>query len=142
MRNESRYAVIVGCGRLGAFLASSLSEQGFSVVVIDRDGDCFAELSAGFSGFTIEGDAGEFLTLQRAKVDRARIFVAATGSDSVNLMSAQIARVRYAVPYVASRIYDRDLEDFCRSLDVFPMRAVAIEAESFLHTIEQRGNHR
>lgn len=142
MRNKNSYAIIVGCGRLGTFLAGSLSERGYSVVVIDRDADSFGELPVSFSGFTIEGNAGEFATLQRAKVATAQIFAAVTGSDSVNLMTAQIARALYQVPHVASRIYDRELEEFCRHLDVIPVPSVTIEAESFLDILGHSGERR
>ena len=37
MSNKNSYAIIVGCGRLGTFLARSLSERGDSVGVIGRD---------------------------------------------------------------------------------------------------------
>lgn len=142
MKNESSYAIIVGCGRLGSFLAGSLSEHGYSVVVIDRDADRFAELPVSFSGFTIEGNAGEFATLERAKVATSQIFAAVTGSDSVNLMTSQIARALYQVPRVASRIYDRELEEFCRHLDIIPVPAVTIEAASFLEILSGDGGSR
>ena len=54
---QSQYIVVVGCGRLGSILASRLSGQGHSVVVIDWDESTFNSLSIEFSGFPIVGDA-------------------------------------------------------------------------------------
>jgi trk system potassium uptake protein TrkA len=140
VRRENPYVVIVGCGKLGAFLAEAFSEDGCSVVVIDREGSRFAELSSAFSGFTIEGSAVELPTLEQAKTDQADVFVAATGSESVNLMTSQIARVRYKVPKIASRIYSQQLEEFCRGKGIIPIPAVSVEAASFLKILGRRGH--
>ena len=42
----SQYIVVVGCGRLGSILASRLSSQGNSVVVIDPHESSFNDLSS------------------------------------------------------------------------------------------------
>ena len=39
--SESLYVILVGCGRVGAHLATVLSEEGHAVVVIDSDADSF-----------------------------------------------------------------------------------------------------
>ncbi len=61
---QSQYIVVVGCGRLGSILASRLSGQGHSVVVIDWDESTFNSLSIEFSGFPIVGDAAELAVLR------------------------------------------------------------------------------
>jgi len=135
IRAHGVYAVVVGCGRLGLYLASALSESGCSVVVIDIDGSRFRELGAGFSGFTIEGDAVELATLEQSKPEKADIFIAATGSDSVNLMASQIARSIYRVKKVATRIYDPALEPLCRRADLLPISTVTSAAGSVLQAL-------
>ncbi|MFH1091950.1 MAG: NAD-binding protein, partial [Pseudomonadota bacterium] len=45
---NSRYIVIVGCGRLGSYLANRLSREGHSVVVIDPNDSTFDDLSPDF----------------------------------------------------------------------------------------------
>lgn len=135
MQSRGKYAVIVGCGKLGAYLAGALSECGCSVVVIDCDIGRFAELSTGFSGFTLEGDAIEFATMEQAKIGQAGLFFAMTGSDSVNLMTSQIARKYYNVAKVATRIYDPELEGFCRHMGLIPILPVTVTAEALLHTL-------
>jgi len=129
------YAVVVGCGRLGLYLAGALSEGGCSVVVVDIDSSRFLDLGAGFSGFTIEGDAIELATLEQSKTGKADIFIAATGSDSVNLMVSQIARTIYGVKKVATRIYDPALEPQCRRADLLPISTVTTAAVSVLRAL-------
>ena len=49
--------VIMGCGRVGATLARSLSERGYDVAVIDMDPTSFRRLGTGFEGRTVTGFA-------------------------------------------------------------------------------------
>ena len=54
---RNKYIIIIGCGRLGYFLANRLSRDGNSVVVIDANTNAFDALAADqFSGFRINGD--------------------------------------------------------------------------------------
>jgi len=135
MKLRGKYAVIVGCGKLGAYLAGALSESGCSVIVIDRDSERFAELSTGFSGFAIEGDAIELATMEQAKTGQADLFLATTGSESVNLMTSQIARKYYNVAKVATRIYYPELEGFCLRLGLIPILPVTTTAGTLLHKL-------
>lgn len=77
MKN-SRYIVIVGCGRLGAHLANQLSREGHAVVAIDTNEDAFNDLSPDFSGFRVHGDAIRMTVLKEAKLDRADVLIATT----------------------------------------------------------------
>ena len=88
----SQYIVVVGCGRLGSILASRLSSQGNSVVVIDPYESSFNNLSSDFSGFQITGDASEIEVLRSAKVDAIIIgaedfVVSFTGYDTNETVS-------------------------------------------------------
>ena len=49
------HIIIIGCGRVGARLASLLSSSGHSVVVIDKNPEAFERLEPSFKGKTIEG---------------------------------------------------------------------------------------
>ena len=65
------YAIVIGCGRAGAEVASRMCEQGHSVVVIDRDRAAFRRLSDGFSGTTLLGQAIDEDCLISAGIERA-----------------------------------------------------------------------
>ena len=112
--------VIVGCGRLGSYLANTLSLQGSGVVVIDRRAAAFGNLSPVFSGFSIEGDATEFSTLKSAKVEKADFLVAVTEDDNVNILAAQISKEVFRVPRVLARVFDMRREAFlaAKGIDV------------------------
>jgi trk/ktr system potassium uptake protein len=132
------YIIIVGCGRLGSFLANRLSNEGHSVVVIDIDSNAFNMLTADrFSGFTIEGDATELGVLKQAKIDKADVVIGATHDENVNIMVAQIARNTFNVPKVLVRILDPNKESFCRCVGIKCVCTTSIAAEKMIGALEE-----
>jgi trk system potassium uptake protein TrkA len=98
--------VILGCGRVGSTIASTMSKEGHDVTIIDRNSDSFRRLSPDYVGKTIVGNGIDEDTLRRADVEHADAFVAVTNGDNRNIMSVQLAKVRFKVPKVVARIYD------------------------------------
>ena len=47
-KKSEDYTVIVGCGRLGANLANTLSDSGGDIIVIDKNADAFIKLSPSY----------------------------------------------------------------------------------------------
>ncbi|MDY6824547.1 MAG: TrkA family potassium uptake protein [Thermodesulfobacteriota bacterium] len=131
MKN-SLYIIIVGCGRLGSYLANQLSRVGHSVVVIDADEQTFHNLSPDFSGFRVEGDATRIAVLKEAKLKQADVFFATTHWDNVNLMVAQIARKLFHVPHVLARVYDPHREEMYNQLGIETICPTSVAAEMFL----------
>ncbi len=98
--------VIVGCGRVGATLARILAVEGHHIAVVDERKEAFRRLGATFPGETVLGNGIDIDVLRRAGVERADGFAATTNGDNRNIMSAQIAKVKFKVPLVIARIYD------------------------------------
>jgi len=98
--------VIVGCGRLGAILATALAEEHHEVAIIDRDADAFRRLGRLFSGRCVAGVAFDRAILERASISSADGFATMTSGDNANFVLAAMARWRYRVPRVVARIYD------------------------------------
>lgn len=98
--------VILGCGRVGSTIATTMSREGHDVTIIDQNPDSFRRLAATFAGKTVVGNGIDEDTLRRAEVGSADAFVAVTNGDNRNIMSVQIAKVRFNVPKVVARIYD------------------------------------
>lgn len=135
---KSQYIVIVGCGRLGSMLASQLSSQGHSVVVIDQREACFSNLSSEFSGFSVVGDAAELATLRQAKVSKADCLLAVTSEDNVNLMVAQIARTVFEVPTVLARVFDPAREAIYQELEIDTISPTQLSADRFLQKLKEQ----
>jgi trk system potassium uptake protein TrkA len=98
--------VIVGCGRVGASLASRLAREGDELVVIDLRTDAFDRLEEGFSGQAIRGDGTDEDVLRRAGLGDADRFFALTEGDNRNVLAAQLAAETFSVPTVVAKIND------------------------------------
>jgi trk system potassium uptake protein TrkA len=120
--------VIMGCGRVGAELASMLDAGGHRVIVMDTDQYGFRHLPTSFGGVAIVGSGLEDEALKKAEIEDADVFVSTTRGDNRNAMACQIAKHIYHVPKVLSRIYDPIREDMYSSLgieSVSPTKVVA-----------------
>lgn len=98
--------VIVGCGRVGAHIASALDRRGDDVTIIDINPIAFMRLDEDFSGLAIRGTGIDEDVLRSANITSADAFLAVTNRDNTNLMATQVARVVFGVPTVAARVYD------------------------------------
>ncbi len=120
--------LIVGCGRVGASLATTMLADGHEVSCLDEDPDSHARLELGLDSswedaggqFTV-GTGLEIDALLTAGIEDADVFVASTNGDNTNIVIAQIAQRRFEVETVLARILD-------------PYRAEWYEGQG-LHTI-------
>jgi len=99
------HIVVVGCGRVGSELAMQLSEEGHSVVIIDKNRDAFRRLHR-FNGKTLVGSGFDRDVLFQAEARRADALAAVTSGDNTNILTARIARETFQIPNVVARIYD------------------------------------
>ena len=88
------YIIIVGGGKVGAYLAGVLLQRGNSVAVIESNAKTADALSSSLSGdaLVICGDGCDSKYQDDAGVRRADVFVAATGQDDSNLVACEIAK--------------------------------------------------
>jgi trk/ktr system potassium uptake protein len=98
--------IIIGCGRVGAGLARTLSRRGHAVTVVDKDALTFERLDSTFKGQTAHGDGFDRELLVQAGIERADGLAAVTGSDEINIVAARLARQLFHVPRVVARLYD------------------------------------
>ena len=117
-KKQPSYTVIIGCGRLGANLANTLSEEGENVLILDKEKDAFRKLSSSFGGLAVEGDGTEQDTLKAADVQHADTVVAVTNNDNINIMIAQIAKECFSVKKVISRLFDPERECVYQELGI------------------------
>jgi trk/ktr system potassium uptake protein len=98
--------LIVGCGRVGAFLAGLLDKDGHEVTVIDLDRAAFSHLPADFRGNTQLGNGTDMDVLRAAGIDKVEAFLTLTQGDNRNLMAAQIAKEIFGVKHVIAKVND------------------------------------
>jgi trk system potassium uptake protein len=98
--------LIMGCGRVGAQLASLFDTEGHKVTVLDTNGHSFRRLVPNFSGTALVGDGTDIDILKKAGIMEVDAFIAVTEGDNRNIMAAQMAKYIFDVKKVICRIYD------------------------------------
>jgi trk system potassium uptake protein TrkA len=122
--------IILGCGRVGIYLAQTLDQAGHQVTVIDRNRDAFARLGADYGGQMILGTGIDEDVLKKAGIEKADAFVAVTNGDNTNAMAAQIAKHVFRVPHVVARMYDPVREETYKLLGLETVCSTVMGAES------------
>jgi trk system potassium uptake protein TrkA len=115
--DETVHIIVVGCGRVGSELAMELSDEGHSVVVIDKNRDNLRRLTH-FHGRTIVGSGFDRDTLLQAEATTADALAAVTSGDNTNILCARIARDHYSIKNVVARIYDPARADIYMKLGI------------------------
>jgi trk system potassium uptake protein TrkA len=128
--------IILGCGRVGATLATMMDRTGHTVTIIDYSSDAFQRLESSFGGQTIMGDGIDEEVLRRAGIEEADVFAAVTNGDNRNIMACQIATKIFAVPKVICRIYDPIRTEVYQKLGLEVICPTLVGAELFRNSIE------
>ena len=121
--------VIMGCGRVGAQIASLLEHEGHDITILDIDTYSFRRLPPDFNGTALLGNGMDEEVLRRAGIEEADVFVAMTQGDNRNVMAAQIAKHIFNVPRVISRIYDPLRQELYDALGIEAFSPTTIFAE-------------
>jgi trk system potassium uptake protein len=108
--------VIMGCGRVGARIATILDNNGHDVAVIEIDPDAFRRLPPGFSGRTVIGTGIDEDVLRAAGIERADAFIAVSGKDNRNIMATQLVQLQFQVEERICRITDPVREETYRRM--------------------------
>ena len=108
--------VIMGCGRVGAALATMLDADGHQVTVLDVRTDSFRRLPPEFRGRKHTGNGIDQDVLARIGLAKADAFVATTQGDNRNVMATQMAKHLFGVRRTLCRIYDPIREEIYREL--------------------------
>jgi trk system potassium uptake protein len=128
--------LIMGCGRVGARLASLLDEDGHEVTILDNDTYSFRRLPPSFSGTALFGNGIDEEALKKAGIEEADIFVAVTQGDNRNVMACQVAKQIFKVPRVVCRIYDPLREEMYSALGLETISPTKIFAQLMREKIE------
>ncbi len=102
--------LVVGCGNLGARLATRLDAEGHDVAVVDYSERAFNLLGDNFDGITVAGIPIDQDVLRSAGIENCDALAAVTQNDNMNIMVAQIAQNFFGISKVIARINDPDKE--------------------------------
>ena len=104
-------AVVIGCGRVGASVASQLAADGWDVTCVDDDEMALTRLGDWRGGFVV-GHGMDLDVLDRAGVAKADAAVVSTDGDNTNIVIGQMLQRRYGIGCVVARILDPRRADF------------------------------
>lgn len=130
--------VIMGCGRVGARLASMLDQEGHDVTVLDTQPEAFRRLWPNFGGTREVGNGIDQDTLARIGVGEAEAFIAVTQGDNRNVMATQIAKHIFGVPRALCRIYDPIREEIYRGMGLETISPTVAGAQLLKDTLERK----
>ncbi len=143
------YAVVIGGGKVGYYLAKSLVFEGHEVLVLEKDFNRAKIINEELGAVTVRGNGCELPVLEEAGVSRADVLVAATGDDEINLIACQIAKARFKVPRTIARINNPKNERIFKELGVDATVSTTdailnriqeeLPAESLRHLLSVRG---
>ena len=100
--------IVVGLGRAGNLLISSLANENYDVVVIDKDRDKVDAITDKYNVNGVVGSGASQETLRKAGADTADAIVALTHVDEINLLSCMQAKA-IGTRIAAARILEPDL---------------------------------
>lgn len=112
------YIVVVGGGKVGYYLTKTLVNEGYEVLLIERNAAKVTTWSERFGAVVLQGDGCEVSVLEKAGVGRADVVIATTGDDEDNLVIAQLAQHQFTVPKVIARVNNPKNEEIFRRLGV------------------------
>ena len=138
--NHSMNAVIMGCGRMGAWLAVELSERGYRVCILDMNEENFRRLPVSFraakdngeSHVAVVGDGTQQEDLILAGIEQADVFIATMERDPPNLLAAQIAQHIFRVPRVVCRMNDLERQEVYEQLGLRVVNVTLLLGERLL----------
>ena len=128
--------LIMGCGRLGALIATSLVEQGCKVHILDRAAETFQRLPEVMvqegSIEPVVGDGTHQADLRKASIRDADVFIAVSGRDTQNALAAQIALHVFEIPDVICRMNDLTRKEMYDGLGVTAVSGLQLVADMMI----------
>jgi trk system potassium uptake protein len=150
------HIIVLGCGRIGSRLATTLEAEQHTVAVVDRDREAFRRLPDRFTGRAVLGNVISRGVLEQAGINEAGAVAAVTSGDNSNIVAARIARETYKIDSVVARIKDPKRAEIYQRLGIptvatvtwttdqvarrlFPNRTVTdwTHADGTLHLVER-----
>jgi len=138
--HKFRRAVILGCRPSAIAVATALSEQGYTVHVIDESTACLDMLP---QARVAEGKIVPLLSVRniqqdliKAEIRDANVFMAMTAVDTINILAAQMAKHMYQTPLVICKIDDPTVQSIYKDLGIIPISPTALVSQYALEAVQ------
>ena len=128
------YVVIMGGGRVGFNLASSLVAGGHDVTLIENEKKLCDNAASELDALVIYGNGTNIKTLNEANISDADVFVAATGHDEANLLSCILVK-EYNIKKIIARVSNPDHEEAFKKVGIDNVISPELTAASYLEKL-------
>lgn len=112
------FIIVVGGGKVGYYLTKTLVNEGYEVLLIERNPHKVNTFTDRFGAVVLLGDGAEAATQQQAGAERADVVIAATGEDEDNLVICQVAKKKFNVNHVMARVNNPKNEEIFKRLGI------------------------
>ena len=103
--------IVCGAGSVGKSIVSYLVKGNNDVIVIDNNQKRLDEMAQEFDVLPILGSASHPSVLEKADAGKAKLLIAATDDDEVNLVTCSVAQALFSVPRKIARINSREFQN-------------------------------
>ena len=100
--------IILGAGRVGGNLATTLSGEANDITVVDSNYENLRELQDRIDIGVVAGHASHPEILEQAGIEDADMLIAVTGVDEINMVACQIAHSLFNTPTKIARIRSKE----------------------------------
>lgn len=112
------YIIVVGGGKVGYYLSKKLLEEGHEVLLVEKDIKKSGFIREEIGDIVFQGDGCEMRNMKEMGMERADIVAAVTGDDEDNLVVCQLAKKKFNVKRVISRVNNPKNEEIFKKLGV------------------------
>jgi len=114
--------IVVGCGKTGMAVIANLYAEGHEMVAVDNDPAAIEEVTTTFDVMCVCGNGADVDTMREAGAEKCQLFVAATESDEMNMLSCFLAK-KLGAEHTIARIRNPGYNDaglgfVCQQLDL------------------------
>lgn len=127
----------MGCGRVGALVATTLWSEGHQVLVMDADSETLRRLPPDLQDTAVVGDGTLEDDLRKAGIEEADGFVAVSGRDTSNLMAAQMAKHVFRIKKVVCRVNDPARYEIYTGLGLEVVSPTRLISDLILETVHK-----
>ena len=119
-------AIVVGGGKIGYFLAQTLSDKEYQVVVIEKQEKECLKLADELKVEVICGDGTDLEVLNDAGMENATVVAAVTGLDEENLVICQIAKSNYGIEKTKNEYISRSTFSYLQSISKYYQKPMCV----------------
>lgn len=102
--------IVVGCGKIGKTLVSSLVAEGHDLVVIDNNPEAITQVTNIYDVMGICGNGADCDILEEAAAEKADLIVSTTNSDELNMLACFLAK-KMGTKHTIARIRNPEYND-------------------------------